>query len=144
MRRKSDSKVFFPWEKKRGLFGLVGRARTRLVLGTLFVVGSVAFVHHREERAAGVRATRATITTVTSAVLAYRADHGGNCPRELGELVAGGYAHELPLDAWGRPLRLECGHDTAAVSPPRPTDPLGFHVSSDGPDGVPGGLDRVE
>ena len=71
------------------------------------------------------------------------ADHGGGCPRDLGELVPGGYTRDLPLDAWGRPLRLECaGARGAAVA--SPTDALGFRVSSDGPDGVPGGLDRVE
>jgi general secretion pathway protein G len=149
-RRKNGARVFFPWEKKRGVFGLVGRARARLVLGALFGLGFLVFLHQREERAAGVRATRATITNVTSAVLAYRADHGGNCPRELGELAASGYVRDLPLDAWGRPLRLACSSPSEGLSVTmrgtlaRPTDPMGFRVSSDGPDGVPGGLDRVE
>ena len=40
-----------------------------------------------------------------------------------------------PRDAWGRPLRVTC---------PGRKDTRGFDVSSDGPDGEPGGLDRVE
>ena len=54
---------------------------------------------------------------------------------ELSELVASGYARDLPVDAWGRPLRLVC---------PGLRDPRGFDVYSDGPDGLPGGLDRIE
>lgn len=128
-------KVFFPWERKRGLLGLLGRARLKLVLA---VVGTLAFlwvIRSREEHAAAVRATRANITTATNAVSAYRADHSGACPRTLGELVGDGYAREVPADAWGRPLRLTC---------PGRMDPEGFDVWSDGPDGVFGGLDRVQ
>ena len=69
------------------------------------------------------------------AVSAYRADHENACPKELTELVAQGYSHDIPLDAWGRPLRLTC---------PGRRDPRGFEIVSDGPDGIPGGLDRVE
>ena len=127
--------VFFPWERRRGVFGAIGRARARLLIlvvlcGSLFWV-----VHHREENAAAVRATRATLTTVWRAVSRYQADHAGSCPKATAELVAGGYVREPPLDAWGRPLRLVC---------PGRKDPLGFDVSSDGPDGLPGGLDRLE
>jgi general secretion pathway protein G len=51
------------------------------------------------------------------------------------QLVSEGYLAEVPLDAWGRVLRLTC---------PGRKDPQAFDVSSDGPDGEPGGLDRVE
>jgi len=127
--------VFFPWERRRGLFGVLGRARVRLVAAVTVGLLLIVFVRSREERAAGVRATRAAITTTHRAVASYRADHAGACPRELGELVTGGYAREVPLDAWGRPLRLTC---------PGRNDPRGFDVVSDGPDGVPFGLDRVQ
>ena len=39
------------------------------------------------------------------------------------------------VDAWGRPLRLLC---------PGFANPRGYDLMSDGPDGVLGGLDRVE
>jgi general secretion pathway protein G len=135
VKRRSESKVFFPWERRRGVARVLGRARVKLVLGAILLVVLVFFIRSREEKAAGVRATRATITTAQRAVAAYRADHSGVCPRELGEVVAGGYARDVPVDAWGRPLRLTC---------PGRRDARGFEVSSDGPDGIPGGLDRVE
>jgi general secretion pathway protein G len=92
-------------------------------------------LHRREENAAAVRATRATLTTVGWAISSYRADHGSACPRAMSDLVVGAYVREDPVDAWGRPLRLVC---------PGRRDPLGFDLSSDGPDGLPGGLDRLE
>lgn len=135
MKRRRASKVFFPWERRRGLFGAIGRARVRIAIGVALAVVVVVWIRGREERAAGIRATRASITMMYRAVSKYRADHGGACPKDLGELVAGGYSREVPLDAWGRPLRLTC---------PGRRDPRGFEISSDGPDGIPGGLDRVE
>lgn len=134
-RRRRPSRVFFPWERRRGLFGVIGRARMRIVLSIVAAALLVLWIREREERAAGIRATRATITTMYRAVAAYRADHAGKCPRDLGELVQGGYSRQVPVDAWGRPLRLTC---------PGRRDPRGFEISSDGPDGIPGGLDRVE
>ena len=133
--RPRASKVFFPWERRRGVFGIVGRARVRLVVAAVIALLLIVFIRSREERAAGVRATRATITTAHDAISAFRADHAGACPKELGELVTGGYAAEVPLDAWGRPLRMTC---------PGRRDPRGFDLASDGPDGEPYGLDRVE
>ncbi|HEX7603074.1 MAG TPA: type II secretion system protein GspG [Polyangiaceae bacterium] len=49
--------------------------------------------------------------------------------------MADGILRDVPVDAWGHPLRITC---------PGRLDPKGFDVSSDGPDGLPGGLDRVE
>ncbi len=135
MKARSDRRVFFPWERRRGLFGVLGRARVRLVAAVVVVLVGILWIRGREEHAAGVRATRATITWASQAVASYRADHAGSCPKELGELVTGGYARDVPVDAWGRPLRLTC---------PGRRDPSGFDLSSDGPDGIPGGLDRVE
>lgn len=133
--RRSPSKVFFPWERRRGLYGMASRARIRLVVLVVVAASLMIWIRAREERAAAVRATRGAITVTYRAVSAYRADHGGACPRELGELVSGGYTQDVPLDAWGRPLRLTC---------PGRRDNASFEVSSDGPDGLPFGLDRVE
>ncbi|MEO8801085.1 MAG: type II secretion system protein GspG [Polyangiaceae bacterium] len=132
---RSSSKVFFPWERRRGLFGMASRARVRLVVGIALALAFVIWIRGREERAAGVRATRANITTATNAIASYRADHGGKCPPTLDELVHGGYARDVPTDAWGHALRLTC---------PGRRDPAGFDLESDGPDGVSGGLDRVD
>lgn len=135
MKRRQTSRVFFPWERRRGVFGVLGRARVRLVAAGIVFLAIVLLIRGREEKAAGVRATRASITTMSHAVSAYRADHAGSCPKELAELVTGGYARDIPVDAWGKALRLTC---------PGRRDLKGFEIASDGPDGIPGGLDRVE
>jgi general secretion pathway protein G len=132
---KPSRRVFFPWERRRGLWGAIGRARARFVVAAVALVALVVFIHRREEHAAAVRATRATIDTAFHALIRYRADHAGACPRGWKEMVAGAYLRDVPLDAWGRPLRLTC---------PGRRDKAGFDLESDGPDGLPGGLDRVE
>ncbi len=134
-RRRPVSRVFFPWERKAGPLGLLGRTRFRIVLAVVAGLALVVVIRGREERLASIRATRASITTAARAVSSFRADHAGNCPRELVDLVSAGYASDAPIDAWGRPLRLAC---------PGRHDPRGFEVTSDGPDGVEGGLDRVQ
>lgn len=130
-----EGRVFFPWERRRGLRSVFGRARARQVL---FVAASIALflvLRAREQRAADVRATRAEIGDATRAMSAWRADHDHGCPASLADLVTAGYLHRVPRDAWGHTLRVTC---------PGRRDPQGFDVSSDGPDGEPGGTDRVE
>jgi general secretion pathway protein G len=129
--------VFFGWEKRRGLSRVraLGRARVRQVIALLVLLVLAIVVWRREERAAGVRATRAAIGSAERAVYAWRADHAGSCPAALSDLHAQGYVRDPLVDAWGRPLHLVC---------PGRKDPKGFDVFSDGPDGVYGGLDRVE
>ncbi|HEY3818335.1 MAG TPA: type II secretion system protein GspG [Polyangiaceae bacterium] len=132
---RNEPRVFFPWEKRRGLRSLVGRGRVRQAL-VVVAAGSVFFLlHSRERRAAEVRATRAEITTAGNAVSAWRSDHDRACPGSVADLVSGGYLHRVPRDAWGHVLRVSC---------PGRRDPLGFDVSSDGPDGEPWGADRVQ
>jgi len=126
---------FFPWEGRGGLRGVLGRARIRAALWIIGALAIVVFLRRYEERKAAVRATRATIGDTSRALLAYRADHSGACPREMNELVRSGYVRDQPADAWGRPLRLRC---------PGRKDEKGFELWSDGPDGLSGGLDRVE
>ena len=133
--KRDEPRVFFPWEKRRGVRSLFVRARAGQVLFAIALVAAFSGLRSNARRAAQVRATRATISTATNAIAAWRADHERGCPGSLAALVSGGYVSELPRDAWGRPLRLTC---------PGRKDPRGFDVSSDGPDGEPGGLDRVE
>jgi general secretion pathway protein G len=130
-----SSKVFFPWEQRRGLFGIVERARLRLILSLAVVFAFVIWIRGREEHASGVRATRATLTTGWNAVLDYRTDHAGKCPQNMDDLVHAGYLRDAPVDAWGHALRLTC---------PGRRDAAGFDLESDGPDGISGGLDRVD
>ena len=134
-RRAETRRVFFPWERARGPLGLLGRARLGLVLAAVGALAFLVLAHEHEETLAAIRATRASIGDAERAVSSYLADHAGACPRDLAEVVAAGYARDLPVDAWGRPLRVTC---------PGRRDARGFEVSSDGPDGHLGGLDRVE
>src|SRR5579884_1034479 len=135
MPRRDEPTVFFPWERRRGLGSFFMRARARQVLLVAFAAGAFAWALRHHKRVADVRATRTTITATIGAIAAWRADHDLGCPASLADLVASGYLSELPRDAWGRPLRVVC---------PGRVDRQGFDVSSDGPDGEPGGLDRVE
>jgi general secretion pathway protein G len=132
---REQPKVFFPWEKRRGLRTFFRGARVRQVLIVSGAVATFVFLRQRELRASQVRATRASITTADRAIAAWRADHERPCPPSMEDLVAGGYLPDLPRDAWGRALRVAC---------PGRKNPLGVDVSSDGPDGEPGGLDRVQ
>jgi hypothetical protein len=132
---RHDPKIFFPWERRRGLGSVFRRARGRQILLLAFGLFAFIFVYQREQRAKDIRATRATITTAARAIAAFRADHDQRCPPSLAELVAGGYVHEVLRDAWGHPLRVAC---------PGKSRNRAFDISSDGPDGEPLGLDRVQ
>jgi general secretion pathway protein G len=132
---REQPKVFFPWERRRGLRTVFRGARVRQALLVVGAIAAFACLRQRELRASQVRATRAEITTAARSIAAWRADHERPCPASMNDLVSGGYLPELPLDAWGRALRVTC---------PGRKDPQGFDVSSDGPDGEAGGLDRVE
>ncbi len=127
--------IFFPWERTGSLLHRLGVGRARpLALGGAVVLLFVVLGARERERI-GVRATRATIGVVGRAVDAYRADHDGRCPGDLSELKTGGYATFDPVDAWGRPLRLLC---------PGFEHPTGYDLMSDGPDGIFGGIDRIQ
>jgi len=132
---RQQATVFFPWERRRGLRSVFRGGRARKVLFLALGVALLTILWQRENRASEIRATRATITGAYAAVANWRADHDRACPPSLAELVVGGYLAELPRDAWGKVLRVTC---------PGRKDPRGFDLSSDGPDGEPAGLDRVE
>ena len=139
-RKRRERTVYFPWER-RGVLGALQLPRRRAgawlfaVLALLLVV----WIRDRDHRARDKRVTRASIERARDAVDAFRADHAGRCPRDLSELTAPGdrpaYLASVPTDAWRRPLRFTCPARDAA----RPYDLL-----SDGPDGEPYGLDRIE
>ena len=130
-----EPKILFPWEGRGGLrrFFRLGRLRPFVVI--LGAVGFVAFVGIRERRASGVRQTRATLVGVRRAVDTYLADHDGGCPPSLEKAAEEAHVEVTPRDAWGRPLRLVC---------PGRWEGARYELMSDGPDGEPGGLDRIE
>jgi len=135
-RRQREQTIFFPWERGGGSI-LRGRGMARAKLGALAVGMALLLLllGARERRKTGVRSTMATIGVVRASVDAYRVDHEQKCPASLDALKAEAYLEIDPIDAWGRPLRLVC---------PGQKDPEGYDLTSDGPDGEIGGLDRVE
>lgn len=134
-KRRRKSSIVLPWERRGGLLRRLGLSRMRPFLLSLLVLGLLVLIGARDRQKTGERVTRAAMLVVRQGLDAYRADHDGRCPSLLDELVTKGYLAELPKDAWGRPLRLTC---------PGRKDPSGYDLSSDGPDGEPGGLDRIE
>ena len=134
-RRSAERRIFFPWEGSRGLLRGLRLGRARPFLWGALVLGFLGLVAARERRAAGARQTRANLSNTRRAVDAFLAEHDGGCPPDLAAVTKYGSFDDLPRDAWGKPLRLVC--------PARRGD-LTFELMSDGPDGRPGGLDRIE
>jgi general secretion pathway protein G len=134
-RKTSAASIYLPWERRRGIARTLGLGRMRPFFLALVVLSILVLVGVRERRRTGERSTRASLLVVRRALDVYRADHDGKCPRQLEELEAARYLRDLPDDAWGHPLRLVC---------PSRREGLAYDLSSDGPDGEPGGLDRIE
>jgi len=101
----------------------------------ILAIVSFIVIGIREQRQAGLRSTRASLLIVRRALDTYRADNGGKCPVELTELEKKGYLEKVPTDAWGQTFILRC---------PGRFDTESYELSSAGPDGEPGGLDRIE
>jgi general secretion pathway protein G len=134
--RSSDRRILFPWEGRGGLRRFIELGRIRPIALGLALLGLVVTIGVHEHREAGIRRTHATLLGVRPAIEAYMADHDGGCPPALSALPEQ-YARfkEPPTDAWGKELRLIC-----------PADKLGksYVLESGGPDGEPGGLDRIQ
>ncbi len=134
-RRTNDSRILFPWEQQGNIVRRLGFRRVRPVVLVSILAFAVMLVVVRERRDAGIRRTRATLSQVSHAVDRFLADNHGNCPAAFGELSRYHNAGTQPVDAWGNSLRLTC---------PAPRGDLPYLLSSDGPDGRAGGLDRIE
>jgi len=136
LKRANDRRILFPWEGRGGLRRVIEMGRVRPIAVGLGIATLLVLIGLHEHREAGIRRTRATLLGMRPAIEAYMADHEGACPPALSALQDQ-YARfkEPPGDAWGHQLRLIC-----------PADGLGksFVLESAGPDGVPGGLDRIQ
>ncbi len=134
--RASDRRILFPWEGRGGLRRFIELGRVRPIAMGLGLAALFVLIGVHEHREAGIRRTRATLLVVRPAIDAYMADHDGGCPPALSALPDQ-YARfkEPPTDAWGQQLRLVC-----------PAEKLGksYVLESGGPDGEPGGLDRIQ
>lgn len=131
----SERRSFFPWERRGGLFRRLGLYRLRPLLLLSCLLGLLVLVVVREREAAGIRLTRALLLDVRQAVDAYLADHKGECPESFAALTDYGTFKATPQDAWGQPLTLICPGSEPGEA---------YRLISAGPDGVAGGLDRIE
>lgn len=131
----SEKRSFFPWERRGGLFRRLGLYRLGPIAIALCLIGLLVLVVVRERRQAGVRRTRALLLDVRQAVDAYLADHKGQCPDSFAALADYGAFRGTPKDAWGNPLTLIC---------PGAEPGEAYRLISAGPDGIAGGLDRIE
>ncbi len=113
----------------------MGLGRIRPFLWGALVIGFVWVVGARERKAAGLRTTRARLLQVRHAIDVYMADNDGSCPKKLSLVAQYGGFEKVPTDAWGRSFRFIC---------PSQRPGYDYELMSDGPDGKPGGLDRIE
>ena len=136
LKREADRRILFPWEGRGGLRRFIELGRVRPIAGGALIIAILVTIGVHEHREAGIRRTRATLLGVRSAIEAYMADHDGACPPALSALPEQ-YARfkEPPTDAWGQRLRLICPAEQQGKS---------YVLESAGPDGVPGGLDRIQ
>jgi general secretion pathway protein G len=132
-RRRRERTIFFPWERRSGLWRQPLRSRPLLAAVGMMVL--LLALGARERDRTGRRSTRAILLVVHDAVDAYRADHDGRCPPSLSKLKDDGYLYIDPRDAWGRPLQLTC---------PGRRNPASYDLISFGPSGDMRGIDRVE
>ncbi|MEL7472349.1 MAG: type II secretion system protein GspG [Planctomycetota bacterium] len=111
-----------------------------LVLGILGVLMAVAAVNVLGgQQRANIRATEASMRTVSTAITEYATYHSGSFPTTLDALVggpSGGYLSSASAlnDAWGNPFYYQ----TPGLEG-RP-----YALASDGPDGQPGTEDDLD
>jgi hypothetical protein len=134
-KQSAKTRIFFPWEKHRGISRWIGFGRLRPILAFALLLAAILVIAGRERRQAGTRQTRAILQQTELAVEAYVAEHDGGCPADAQDVVTHMKRQVLPRDAWGQPPRVICPSRQVGV---------GFEVMSDGPDRIPGGLDRIE
>jgi general secretion pathway protein G len=113
----------------------LGLDRVRPFLAVFLAVGFAVLIGVRERQQSGIRRTRTVLLNTRVAIDAYMAENEGKCPPSLADLKGNGSFKSDGRDAWGHPLSFVC---------PAPSGDLRYLLSSDGADGLPAGLDRIE
>jgi general secretion pathway protein G len=111
------------------------RGRMFSILLVLLIFGTIYSMVQRERYEAGVRRTVRALSVVRPLVERYLLVKEGECPTDLEAVRLQHSMNALPRDGWGRPLRLVCPSVRPGVE---------YVLMSDGPDGKPGGIDRIE
>lgn len=134
-KRQSQQRILFPWDVRVGVLRWLLLGRMRSILTVSAVVTFVSLIAVRERERSGLRQTRAAIFDMRRAIESYMAEHEGACPPNLESIAAFVKGDAIRKDAWQRPLELLCPGRRVGIA---------YELMSDGPDGVPGGLDRIE
>lgn len=130
-RKKRAGGIPLPWEQDGSAWrALVAGSRVKMTLLVIAVAAAAVLVYREAAHASRVRQTRAAIDEVHGAIATFRAEVG-RCPESADELLhpprgASRTLEELPKDAWGKELYVEC---------PSLNDPDGAEVVSAGPSG---------
>ncbi len=134
-RSPADRRIFFPWEGRGTIrqFLALGRVGPVLVLSAVLLF--VYWVAERERHSAGVRITLVALSSLQAPVERYLLENEGRCPKQLDDVLEYATFEALPRDGWGGAVRLVCPSERSGVD---------YILMSDGPDGEPGGLDRIE
>ena len=114
MWQRSEKRSFFPWERRGGLIRRLGLYRLGPLLAACCLIGLLVMITLGERREAGIQ---------------------GRCPESFAALADYGPFKGTPRDAWGQPLTLIC---------PGTEPGEAYRLLSAGPDGIAGGLDRIE
>jgi len=139
-RSNKERRIFFPWEGRGSVRRFFARGRLFTVFSLAIFAGFLLSMARRERHAAGVRRTVLALDAVRPLVDRYLLEQEGHCTTDLAHVRAALGVAELPLDGWGRPLRLVC----ATADQGEPEQGAKYVLMSDGPDGLPGGTDRIE
>jgi hypothetical protein len=134
-RRFTEEKIFFPWESHGGVRRWLGFGRLRPIAVLVGLIAGIIGIAGREARRSGTRQTRAVLYETERAAAAYIADHDGGCPNGLQDVASYMRRQTTKRDAWGQLPRLTCPANQSGEA---------FRVISDGPDRIPGGLDRID
>jgi hypothetical protein len=128
-------RIFFPWESRGGWRRFLALTHVGPALALVAALLFLGTLVRREREHLAERRTLVALSEVKGAVVRYVVDHDGSCPERL-ELTLPHLSHTtVPVDGWGRPLRIVCNPSISDQD---------YIVMSDGPDGYPGGLDRIE
>lgn len=134
-RANKERRIFFPWEGRGALRRFFARGRLFTVFSIALLSSFIVGMAKHERQAAGVRRTLLALDTVRPMVERYLIEQEGRCPSDLAQVMSSLGKAEPPLDGWGHPLRLVCPTSRSSAT---------YVLMSDGPDGLPGGTDRIE
>jgi len=96
------------------------------------ILGGVGVMAFNRFKDAQVDTAKNQCVTIAGAVLQYKVNKRGKCPKTLQELKASGFINQVGKDPWDKPYELKCPGEKGEVD-----------VLSGGPDGELGTEDDI-